>query len=72
MNTLNEAFDRHYHAYRDDMDSNYRALEVVFSEQPLAKTWLFILYLGLGIESTESIVWLTETMFLNNPDIPLE
>ena len=68
-----ELFDRFYYPYTEDGDgeSNRRALEMAFDAQPIAKTWRFTLYLGLGIESMESILWLTETMFLNNPDIPL-
>lgn len=69
---LLEDFDRHFYPYEigDDVD-NARALEKVFEDSPYAKTWFFTMYLGLGIESTESILWLTETFFLNNPDIPL-
>jgi hypothetical protein len=70
---MNELFDRFYYPYTDegDSESNRRALESAFEETDLAGTWQFILYLGLGIESTVSQVWLTEIMFLNNPDIPL-
>lgn len=68
-----QEFDRFYYPYTEDGDEscNARALSKAFDAQPIAKTWLFTLYLGLGIESTESILWLTETFFLNNPDIPL-
>jgi hypothetical protein len=68
-----ELFDRFYYPYTEDGDgeSNRRALKSAFDEIDLAKTWQFTLYLGLGIESTVSQVWLTPTMFLNNPDIPL-
>jgi len=68
---IEEAFDRHYYPYGNDAESNKRALENAFETQPIAKVWLFTLYLGLGIESMESILWLTETFYLNNPDIPL-
>ena len=68
---IEEAFDRHYHPYGSDGESNHRALENAFTAQPIAKVWLFTLYLGLGVESMESILWLTETFYLNNPDIPL-
>jgi hypothetical protein len=50
---------------------NSRILLNDFTCKPMAKVWIFTLYLGLGIESEESILWLTETFFLNNPDIPL-
>jgi len=68
---IEEAFDRHYYPYENDGDSNKRALKNAFEAQPIAKVWLFTLYLGLGVESMESILWLTETFYLNNPDIPL-
>ena len=70
---MSELFDRFYHPYTNegDSESNHRALQSAFEETDLAKTWQFTLYLGLGIESTVSQVWLTPIMFLNNPDIPL-
>jgi hypothetical protein len=70
---MDKLFDRFYYPYTDegDSESNRRALESAFEETDLAKTWQFTLYLGLGVESTVSQVWLTETMYLNNPDIPL-
>jgi hypothetical protein len=70
---LNELFERFYYPYTDvgDSESNRRALESAFDETDLAKIWQFTLYLGLGVESTVSQVWLTPIMFLNNPDIPL-
>jgi hypothetical protein len=66
-------FERFYYPYTEDGDgvSNTRALDEAFDAQPIAKVWLFTIYLGLGVETTESILWLTETFFLNNPDIPL-
>ena len=70
---MDKLFDRFYYPYTNvgDSESNRRALQSAFEETDLAKTWQFTLYLGLGIESTVSQVWLTEIMFLNNPDIPL-
>lgn len=68
---IEEAFDRHYRPYGNDGDSNHKALENAFAAQAIAKVWLFTLYLGLGVKSMESILWLTETFYLNNPDIPL-
>lgn len=71
-NELVESFERHYYPYdKGDGVSNARALENAFEDGSYAKTWLFTLYLGLGIESIESILWLTEAFFLNNTDIPL-
>ena len=71
-NELVKSFDRHYYPYSEgDGVSNIRALENTFEDSPYAKTWLFTLYLGLGIESIESIVWLTDAVSLNHPGIPL-
>ena len=78
MNTIAEdyelvdSFDRNYCAYSDgDGVSNVRALEKVFGNTIWTNAWIFTLYLGLGIESIESVLWLTETFFLNNLDISL-
>lgn len=70
---MTESFDRFYYPYiaEGDGESNRRALKNSFYCDPIAKVWLFTLYLGLGIESTESVLWLTETFYLNNPDILL-
>ena len=65
------SFDTHYFQYFNDGQSNAHALRHVFMDDPLAKTWLFVLHIGLGVPSMESILWLTETFFLNNPDISL-
>lgn len=57
--------------YEGDGRNNSRMLKNSFCSEPIAKVWLFTLYLGLGVESTESVLWLTETFYLNNPDIIL-
>jgi hypothetical protein len=70
---MTELFDRHYIPYisMGDSQSNAIALENMFEESAIALPFQFTIYLGLGIETTESILWLTETFFANNPDIPL-
>jgi hypothetical protein len=70
---MTELFDRHYYPYisMGDSQSNAIALDKAFHCSQLAKPFLFTIYLGLGIDSAESILWLTEEIFINCPDIPL-
>ena len=65
------ANSRYYPNREGDGERNNQALKSAFESNLYAKTWLFTLYLGLGIESIESVLWLTETFFLNNLDISL-
>jgi hypothetical protein len=65
------SFDTHYFPCFSDGQSNTHALHHVFMDAPLAKTWLFVLHIGLGVPSMESMLWLSEMFFLNNPDISL-
>jgi hypothetical protein len=69
-----ELFDHYYIPYENigDGESNARALESAWHDTAIAQPFLFTIYLGLGIETMESIVWLTPTIFLNNPDIPFD
>ena len=71
-----ELFDRHYKPYEHEGDgkSNKWALDNAWhdTDNALALPFLFTIYLGLGVETMESILWLTPTMFLNNPDIPFD
>lgn len=68
---IEETFGKNYYPYENDAESNKRALKNAFVAQPIAKVWLFTLYLGLGVESAESVLWLTEAFYINNPDILL-
>jgi hypothetical protein len=73
VSSMTELFDRLYYPYTDsDSECNAIALDKAFHALQLAKPFLFTIYLGLGIETAESILWLTETFFVNNPDIPFD
>jgi len=66
------SFDTHYFPHlNSDGVSNAHALCHVFNDAPLATTWLFTLHLGLGVQSMQSLLFLTPIFYMNNPDIPL-
>jgi hypothetical protein len=63
---MNEISDEYYpHTSMGDSRCNAIALEIIFNESDLALPFLFSIYLGLGVETIESMMWLTNTMFTN-------